>query len=570
MNKRLVALAATGVVAVVAAYLVLPDRGGGSGCAPLEVNTSVETGKIEAIQALAKEYNASGRRAGEHCVEISVHATSSGRAKQALSEEWTTPVEGAPKPDVWLPTTSLWVELLVHEGKLDGMPTPLPSIAQSPLAIAMPEKMARAMGWPATQVSWREILKRSEEPTGWAQHGHPEWGRFGFGKDNPRKSSSGLAATVATYYAATGKSSDLRVADIDDKNVAAFVLGVEAGVHHYDDDATKFLRTLGQYDEAGKALTYVSAIPLEEQLIYEYNLGGYTGGRKPTEPLVALYPTDGTFMLDHPYVIMPELDQARKAGAADFLAYLLERQPLADKGFRLPSEDKAELKHEIPGMLKLIDQNSVRHTPSGAVIDRMLQAWDTMRKQADILFIIDVSGSMEETVPDGRQRMQVVQDVLIAGIDNLPPVHNVALWTFSDGINHVLPLRSVADTRQQLRNTITSLEPKGATALYRAVREGHRDMAARVSKDRITAVIVLTDGKNEDTLDNNLPRLLADIDSITLEAAGRPSVRVFSVAFSGDANFADMKQISERTRGRAYDATENDLNKIFVDVISNF
>ncbi len=350
-----------------------------------------------------------------------------------------------------------------------------------------------------------------------------------------------------------------------------FVLGVEAGVHHYDEDATRFLRTLAQYDADGKGLTYVSAIPLEEQLIYEYNLGKYSadGKRRPAEPLVALYPTDGTFMLDHPYVIMPGLDPARRAGADDFLSYLMEKQPLADKGFRLPTEE-APLKHEIPGMLKLIDRSSLRDSPSGAVIDRMLRAWDTMRKQADILFVIDISGSMERTVPDGRQRMSVVKDVLIAGLDGLPPVHNVALWTFSSEINRVLPLRPFGETRPQVASAIASLSPDGTTALYRAVRAAQREMAARVSKDRISAVIVLTDGKNEDPADSNLARLLADIDSITLEAAGKPSVRVFSIAFSGDANFDVMRQISERTRGRAYDATTNDLNKIFVDVISNF
>ena len=54
--------------------------------------------------------------------------------------------------------------------------------------------------------------RRSPRPRrGGPRKDHPEWGRFKLGKTNPYFSTSGLNATIASYFAATGVSSDLTV-----------------------------------------------------------------------------------------------------------------------------------------------------------------------------------------------------------------------------------------------------------------------------------------------------------------------------------------------------------------------
>ena len=65
-------------------------------------------------------------------------------------------------------------------------------------------------------------------PEGWASKGHPEWGAFKLGKTNPNFSTSGLSATIAQYYAATGKQSDLTLEDLNRPDVDAFMRGVES------------------------------------------------------------------------------------------------------------------------------------------------------------------------------------------------------------------------------------------------------------------------------------------------------------------------------------------------------
>ncbi len=76
----------------------------------------------------------------------------------------------------------------------------------TPLVIAMPKPMADALGYPATPIGFGDLLALAQDPDGWASKGHPEWGAFKLGKTNPNFSTSGLSATIAQYYAATGKT----------------------------------------------------------------------------------------------------------------------------------------------------------------------------------------------------------------------------------------------------------------------------------------------------------------------------------------------------------------------------
>ena len=82
----------------------------------------------------------------------------------------------------------------------DGKP---PSIANSPLVIAMPKPMAQALGWPNKPLGWGDVYQLAQDPRGWASVNQP-YGAFTLGKTNPNFSTSGLHATIGTYVAATG------------------------------------------------------------------------------------------------------------------------------------------------------------------------------------------------------------------------------------------------------------------------------------------------------------------------------------------------------------------------------
>ncbi len=161
--------------------------------------------------------------------------------------------------------------------------------------------------------------------------GHPEWGSFKLGKTNPNLSTSGLNATIAAYFAATGRSSDLTSADIANPKVVEFVRGVESGIVHYGDTTLTFLANLAEAGQRGRGLTYISAVTVEEKSVWDYNQGNPSGNPKtvgqqpaPKVPLVAIYPKDGTLVSDNPYIVLgaPWVDGAKQAAAADFLAYV--------------------------------------------------------------------------------------------------------------------------------------------------------------------------------------------------------------------------------------------------------
>ena len=178
----------------------------------------------------------------------------------------------------------------------------------TPLVLGMPRPMAEALGWPEADIGWADILALASDPEGWGSLGHPEWGDFRLGKTNPNFSTSGLSATAAIYYAATGKTSGLTEADLTDPEVVEFVRGVEAATVHYGDTTLTFLDNMYRDDQAGRGLTYVSAIAVEEVSILAYNRGDPadtgTPGPPPRVPLVAVYPSEGTLYSDNPAFVL--------------------------------------------------------------------------------------------------------------------------------------------------------------------------------------------------------------------------------------------------------------------------
>jgi Ca-activated chloride channel family protein len=575
------------------------------GCVTLELASSIEAGKVRTLRDLAEAYNQDDGRVGGRCVEVSVHGTSSGRAMAALRDGWDASAPNAPnapEPQAWAPTSSMWLELLRASEAVPGLPTTRDwqSLTQSVLVVAMPETMATALGWPDQQITWERILELSD--SGWAPLRHPEWGEFSFGKDNPELSTSGLAATVATFYAAAEVTrqiapDDLQPEHLGDPEIRAFVQDVEAGVHNYDNDIIDFLRNLARYDADGNALDYVSAVVLQEQLVYEYNTGAYSSdGSPPSERLVTFYPTESTLLLDHPYVVLPSATAAQREAAEDFFQYLRgpeAQERLAEVGFRHREREhepwalNADVANAIGG-LQEVEQGSLVPPPDGEVLQEMLARWGDLRKRANILLVLDTSSSMHNRLgSSGSGRLETVQAAVQEGLDQLlPEVHDVGLWTFPSAdrsvpYNQLVPVAPLGDGRADIESEVDGLTPSGGTPLYRTIAAAY-DHLVRLSQgqngpERINAVVVLTDGGNHDAdeyASYDLPALLADIDDRAREGSGADSVKVFTIGFSESIeadDFQVLQQISAATRAQAYDASDPaSLERIFLDVVNNF
>src|SRR6185503_827428 len=217
-GKALLAAAIAGLVVIGGVHWWnRRDEDPRAGCTTVAVTASVE--KADVMAEVAKRYNASDRTVNDTCYGISVNAMASGVAESRLADNsWDQ--SWGPAPDAWSPAASTWLQLLRHDRAAQDRPDIVPgeaaSVVSTPIVLAMPEPMAKALGWPDAAIGWSDLLALANDPGGWASKGHPEWGRFKLGKTNPNVSTSGLSATVGMFVAATGTSSDLTLDTLKD------------------------------------------------------------------------------------------------------------------------------------------------------------------------------------------------------------------------------------------------------------------------------------------------------------------------------------------------------------------
>lgn len=564
-----------------------PSRADRAGCTPLNVTASSE--KAALLSGVADDYNRANRSVNGTCVDVRVTSKASGGAAEALARGWNEAADG-PRPDVWSPASSSWTVLLrqrtAAQDRGDLVPEQTPSIAQTPLVIAMPKPMAESLGWPAKPLGWGDVLALARDPRGWATRGHAEWGAFKLGKTNPNFSTSGLNATIATYFAATGRSSDLTAADVADPKVIGYVKQIESSVVHYGDTTLTFLDNLYTAAEQGQGLTYISAVTVEEKSVWDYNQGNPSGDPKtlgqrgkPRVPLVAIYPKEGTLLSDNPYVVLTAewVDAAKKAAAADFLSYV--RQPEQQKHFTDAAFRSFEGKPGAPisqpnGLLP--DRSvTVIDPPPPSVLDKVAQSWTALRKRARVLMVIDVSGSMSEPVPSaGKSKLDLAKQAALKAVTELAADDELALWTFSTPVQGATdpwtelvgsgPVRTVLP---DFRTKVGALVAQGGTALYATTRGAVRSVQDSFARDKINAVVLLTDGKNEYRADDNLGSLLTDIGTEDSET----SVRVFPIAYGAKADLDVLRKIAQASRAAAYDASDPaSIDKVLTAVLSNF
>ncbi|MBB5074618.1 substrate-binding and VWA domain-containing protein [Nonomuraea endophytica] len=549
------------------------------GGAKLRVLASPE--KSELLRKMAAAYN--GRKtSGAPCADVIVVTKASGAALTALATTWDKRLDG-PRPDVWSPAGSSWLTLLRQRAAAAGKPSPVaednPSIARTPLVIAMPRPMAEALGWPAKALGWSDVLELSGQ--GWAKYGHPEWGSFRLGKTNPNFSTSGLNATVGAYFAATGLSGDLTGKNVADAATRRFVQATERSIVHYGDTTLTFLSNLRRADDAGAGLTYISAVTVEEKSVWDYNQGNPTGDpktlgkhAKPKVPLVAIYPKEGTLYSDNPFAL---LNPAKAQAAADFVKYLQapeQQARFAEYAFRRHDGTPGKLITEANGLLPGQPAKELK-PPAPDVLDKVLQSWTELRKPANVLLVIDTSGSMGAPAPKtGKSKLELARQAAVKTLPQFGPADRVGLWMFSlrrDGDKDHLRLAEIAPMtpghRDEIRRRIEGLTPEGGTGLYDTALAAHRRVSDTQSQDAINAVVFLTDGQNEDKRSISLKNLLSQLRT----EQGAETVRLFTIAYGKDADLGVLKKISEATNAAAYDSRKpGSIDQVFTAVVSNF
>ena len=585
------ALATVGGVAITAA------PAGAAECVIVDIASSPE--KLTLLTELGKRFEDSDQGdVNGRCVKINVAKVSSGAGEQLLTAGWPKPKANGPRPVIWSPAASTWGAVLdqhrAERGKQPYITTPGKSFMLTPLVIAMPKPMAEALGWPDTPLGFSDILALARDPAGWAAKGHPEWGPFRFGKTNPHFSTSGLAETVAQYYAATGKTSDLSLEDLSRPDVEAFARDVESAVVHYGDTTLTFLNNLYRSDRRGDPFGYASAVAVEEKSVVDYNRGNPDGildagekPRKPRVPLVAIYPREGTLFSDNPLMILdaPWVSNAESQAARKFSSFVTKpgnQRKVLEFGFR-PGNPSVALSKPIVKKNGL-DPNQPQTTlevPDGPVLAGVIDGWDRLRKKARVLLVIDVSGSMgDEADPKtGDTKLDLAKRAAIAALGEFQPDDEVGLRIFSTDISgedptdyaDLVEIAPISQNGAELERDIRRLVPTQGTPLYTVAHDSYEKMVDEFDPTRINAVVLLTDGRNEDPGRNeDLPGLLRFLSQRN-EGESTTPVRIFPIAYGGDADEGTLKRIAEATRAAAYSAVDpTTIVNVFNAVVSNF
>jgi Ca-activated chloride channel family protein len=434
------------------------------------------------------------------------------------------------------------------------------NLVLSPVVIAMWKPMAEAIGWGKKPIGWSDILSLARNQKGWQTYGFPQWGQFKFGHTHPQFSNSGLISLFAEVYAASSKTAGLTLADVQKPRTADFVSGIEGSIVHYGSSTGFFGRKMFA---AGPQ--FLSAAVLYENMVIE----SYGPENHPAFPVVAIYPKEGTFWSDHPIGVVerdwvtPEHREASKI----YIQYLLQR-PQQERaityGFRpgavdVPLASPIDEAHGVDPK----EPKTTLEVPSVPVIDAILKLWDQKKKGANVVLVLDTSGSMNEDQKIENARAGAAQLVnLLSDSDTLSllPFNSTMEWAAKD-----IPIKSGKD---QLLKQVNALFAQGGTALYDSIDAGYQHlMEARQNghDDHILSVIVLTDGADTESkmkLDELMQRIRFDGETHT--------IHVFTIAYGNDARKDVLQQIADGTQAKAYQGTPQNIVEVFKDISTFF
>jgi Ca-activated chloride channel family protein len=574
-----------------------PDFGDGGdfaddGCTSVVIATSSE--KVNMLDALADAFKESSQHEGlDECATVRPINVSSGEATRILTAGGDWPDENERRwPSMWSPASTVWTERVAAAASPSLVGEPV-SFTHTPVVFGVPETMAKALGWPATAIGIADLEKLCADPEGWASVGKPLWGSFKISKTNPNTSTTGLSAILMQSYEAAGKTADLTADDV--AAAEDFSRVFEECVIHYGDTTGKVLTTLYDETQNGSGGSgYVSAIALEETSLLNYNQGNPDSHTvqpgetltPPKEKLVAIYPSGGSMWSDNPVTVLGApwvTDEQRTAGAA-FVAFLQTpeaQEILPQYGFRPLDESVplGELFTEAYG----VDPAQPTVTlprPEVEVVSAAIDQWTQIRKPSSVLEVIDISGSMDEPIGDGRSKLDGAIEGAQATLGHFRRTDDVGVWAFTTDVEssageNIVVLRDVSPLGSDRESIDSSLDDlrfatRQGTPLYDAIALAYEEMSRRAEPGRINAIVVLSDGQDTDS-SISLDSLVAKIGTSSREGSDDAPVRIFPIAYGEGADTGALARIAEATGGQWFDASDAaKIDLVFASVINNF
>lgn len=550
-RRRTVAIATTLVLAVAAGTAVAAQGGllsFSKSCEDTAVHLSMMTSPdiAPAVRAVADKARKDNLRSDGHCVDVDVVARDSYKVADALARGTSTP-----DYQMWLPDSDLWLNRAKGTG--DAIPiTPGDSVASSPVTLAMVPAAARSLGWPRKKYSWAELTAASMESD-----------KVRLGSADPARSATGLLALTSI-----GISSDKLGGDSDTRAAATAKLLAQ----RMSDGDSQVVETLPQ-DSSGAEQGNPArnqAVLLSEQAAFAHNAES-TGGAK----LDLFYPEDGAPLLNYPFTLVNEDEQTtdESRAALRFMTLLSDdasQRTLREHGFRTVDGTADEtLVASAGGKTPQPYATSPGPAPSDETLQETLGMWTITVQSARLTTVVDASGSMATIVPGRNQsRMDVTKASLIQALNQFTPNDEIGLWEFATTLDGDKDYRRLVTTgrlgdaakgggthRDKLAAAFAALQPvpDGATGLYDTALAAYKEAQRTYVKGKFNAVVILTDGSNQDDRSISRTALIAELKKIT--DPERP-VPLLAIAVGPEADRDEVNEIAKVTGGGGYQVSD--------------
>jgi len=258
--------------------------------------------------------------------------------------------------------------------------------------------------------------------------------------------------------------------------------------------------------------------------------------------------------------------QEQRDAAAVFVDYVLT-QPVQELimtyGFR-PANPDVELGFPfVPeNGVDASQPRTVLNVPAPDVIAAVQQSWSFVKKQADILLLIDVSGSMAN-----EGKIDQARTAAEAFLNSIESNNRIGLAVFSDDIRMLVPMDDAERNFDAMYSNIRSLRAAGGTEMFQALTQIVNSVTDESQDaDRIRAVVLLSDGADTGDAGYTLS------DAVQAIEASRNTLNpviVIPVAYGSDADVNALNAIARASATRVQAGDPNNILSI-LEIISSY
>jgi hypothetical protein len=454
-----------------------------------------------AVLALAKEYQAD---ADSPCVDFVVRGKTPIEAMIGLGQ-------GQPnRPDGWIPDSQRWVERVNESARINAKVAK--PFAKSPLVIAMDPARARQLDG---QPTWLELVG-SDSP---------------IRMSDPRSTTAGML-TLASALPRLGPEQGRVV-------IPKLAKGAAASIDEL------FSAYNANPQEAG-------AFPVAEADLIDHNR------LYPDHRMVSVTPSEGTPAFEFSLVNVAT-DPVRAQAVELLRTYLMTPEAatiLARYGIR-----SSAVPVTMPTPSGSVGDVTVGPTPDAATVAAATDTWQSATTDFSILSVFDVSGSMNDRVGNST-RVAITQEAAGIALSALPKTTKLGLWIFSidkggpgQDWRELAPIGRLDDDshRAQVATAAETLSKNvgGGTGLYDTIWAAYQKAQAQYDPDRVNAVVILTDGRNDDPNGISLEQLKAN-----LRSASDPDkpIAITTIGIGPDVDATALTEVSKMTYSDFYSA----------------